>query len=205
MFKKGYETPRLSDQEYLFIKAENQALDEIPITIDIDKVLKYLARKLQQRLRKSVTSKVSTMIKTYKGLLMQGSSLSQHVIYLLQTKSLAVLKLAMEVFSTLSEKIRLNIMLQTLRYINLEVYLILCLIDGLAIGTKYIWDLIKTTPPQSNLYRALIHKVDKSALAEQLVNSNSKVHLEVLLSESSTLDKKLIQNLLGVESLLRFN
>lgn len=98
----------------------------------------------------------------------------------------------MEVFSNLSEKIRLDILLRTLFSISLEVSLILLLVDGLVIGTRSIWYLIKTADPESNLYKALLHRVNKSTLAEQLVKSDSKDHFKVLLSESSTLEKKLI-------------
>lgn len=178
-------------------------MDEIPLSIDVDRVLKYLVRKLQRRLHKGASAKVSSLIETYKRLLLMGSSFSQHVIYLVKTKSLKVLKLAIEVYSNLSEKIRLDIILRTLYSINsLEVNLILLLVDGLLIGQRFIRDIIKTSDPQSNLYKALIHRVNKSTLAEHLVRSDSHHHLKVLLSESSTLEKKLIYHYLekGMEA-----
>ena len=173
----------LSVTEYAFVMsmAEVETLDRI----DVDKVLKYLARKLQRKLR-------TTIIKTYKKLLVHASSFSHHLVYLVKTKSLAVLQLALEVLSGLPEKVRYDILTQTLRHISIEVNLILILIDGLAIGARFIWDLINITDPYSNLYKALIHRVNKSTLAKQLLESNSTVHLQVLLSESTTLEKKLI-------------
>ena len=181
--------PCLSAQEYQFVTSDE---DEIPLSIDVDKVLKYLVRKLQRRLHKSVSLKVNSMLLNYKRLLLLSSSFSQHVIYLVSTKSLSVLKIATEVFANLSEKIRQNILMRTLSTFNLDVSLILLLVDGLVIGTRFLWDLIKTSDPQSNLYKALLHRVNKSTLAEHLVKFDSKDHLKVLLSESSTLEKKFI-------------
>lgn len=173
----------LSVTEYAFVMSmeEVETLDKI----DVDKVLMYLARKLQRNLQ-------TTIINTYKKLLAHASSFSQHLVYLVKTKSLAVLRLALEVLSGLPEKIRYDILTQTLQHISIEVNLILLLVDGLAIGARFIQDLINIADPCSNLYKALIHRVNKSTLAKQLVESNSIVHLQVLLSESTTLERKLI-------------
>ncbi len=183
--------PCLSVVEYQFVTSNS---DEIPPSIDVDKVLKYLVRKIQRRLYKGTSAKVDSFIKTYKRLLLLGSSFAQHVVYILKTNSLKVLGLALNVFSNLSEKIRLDIFLQTLRSVSLEVSVILFLIDGLVIGTRFILDLIQTAHPQSNLYKALIHRVNKSALAERLVKYDAIEHLNVLYAESSTLEMKLIHN-----------
>lgn len=177
----------LSVTEYAFVMsmAEVETFDKTLDKIDVDKVLKYLARKLQRKLQ-------TTIIKTYKKLLVHASSFSHHLVHLVKTKSFAVLQLALEVLSCLPEKVRYDILTQTLRHVSVEVNLILTLVDGLAIGARFIWTLINATDPYSNLYKALIHRVNKSTLAEQLLESNSKVHLQVLLSESTTLEKKLI-------------
>ena len=195
----------LSEQEHLFVKANLTSNDpveyplgysgQVPEHVNINKVIKYLAHKLQIYLhKKRLPKKAKTMIEFYKRVVLQGYSFAHIILDLITTGAIQVLKLTLDVFSTFSESIRFNIVLSTIRYMNLEVYIILLIIDGLLIFGRYIWDLVKIAEldPSSNLFKAVVQRVNKTTLAERFYNANSMDQLRVLMSESSVLEAKLI-------------